>query len=584
MSFQGYNNVSGGRPPAAGGKKKKVAIIGVSSIVLVAMVVAVAVGVSHRQGSSAGTGSSSGSGDISTTTKAVKAICQPTDYKETCEKTLSSAAGNTSDPKELIKAGFQVAMNEIREAAKNSTTLQELAKDPRTSQALENCRELMDYSIDDLQNSFNQLGEFNLSNLDDYVEDLKVWLGGAITYQQTCLDGFENTTGDAGEKMKKVLKTAGELSSNGLAMVSEISSLLSSLQIPGFSRRLLSDESDDSAADDSAWWESRRNLMEATPATVKPDVVVAKDGSGKFKTVGEALTLIPKKSNKTFVIYIKEGVYNEQVIVTKDMTHVMMIGDGPTKTKITGNKNYIDGVQTFKTATVAVIGSNFMAKDMGFENMAGAVKHQAVALRVQSDFSVFYNCRMDGYQDTLYTQTHRQFYRDCVITGTIDFIFGDGSVVFQNCRMLVRKPLENQQCIVTAQGRIDRRESTALVLQNCIIAADVGFDPAKDKVNVFLGRPWKEYSRTIIMQSQIDGLIHPDGWLPWMGDFGLKTCFYTEFGNRGAGASVNKRVKWRGIKTITPQHAVDFTAGRFIGGDKWIRPTGVPYTSGMMTV
>lgn len=232
----------------------------------------------------------------------------------------------------------------------------------------------------------------------------------------------------------------------------------------------------------------------------------------------------------------------------------------------------------------AVFGDHFMARDIGFENTAGAIKHQAVALMVQSDMSVFHNCHMDGHQDTLYVHAKRQFYRNCTITGTIDFVFGDAAAVFQNCKMLVRKPLDNQQCIVTAQGRKERREATALILQNCTIAAHPSFVPFKGQIRSYLGRPWKIYSRTIIMESYIDDIIQPEGWLPWLGDFGLNTCFYTEYKNRGPGAGTTKRVKWKGIKTITPQHAADFTAGRFMKGDRWIRTAGVPYVAGMMNV
>lgn len=223
-----------------------------------------------------------------------------------------------------------------------------------------------------------------------------------------------------------------------------------------------------------------------------------------------------------------------------------------------------------------MIGSNFIAKNIGFENTAGPQKHQAVALRVQSDMAIFYNCHMDGYQDTLYTHTHRQFYRDCVISGTIDFIFGDAAAIFQNCKMVIRKPLENQNCIVTAQGRTERREATGLVLQNCVITGDPLYVPVKEKNKAYLGRPWKEYSRTIIMSSQIDGVIAPEGWLPWAGDFALNTCFYSEISNRGPGANQSGRVKWRGIKKVPPQRSSEFSLSRFLG-EGWIKASGLPY-------
>ncbi|XP_030474461.2 probable pectinesterase/pectinesterase inhibitor 21 [Syzygium oleosum] len=569
-------------------RKKKVAIAAASALILVVAAVAVVAAV---------TKSSSGSGDaqgetkqVSATMKAIQAMCQPTDYKEACVKSLETAGPNVTDPKELIKAGFNVAMKKISEAAEKSVTLKELAKDPRTSQALENCKELMEYAIDDLQNSFDKLGALDMSKVDEFLADLKTWLSASITYQETCLDGFENATGDAGEKMRKALNSTAELTSNGLAMVTEISSVLTNLNLNFLSgnRKLLQDTEVEvlGHGEFPLWMDpvKRRLLQAKVGADLKPDLVVAKDGSGKYKTITEALKDIPLKSNNTFVLYIKEGVYREQVIFDKKMTHLVVIGDGPTKTRIVYNSNYVDGVNTFKTATVSALGDYFFAKDIGFENDAGAIKHQAVALRVQSDFSVFYNCHMDGYQDTLYTHAHRQFYRDCTITGTIDFIFGDAGAIFQNCKMLVRRPLDNQQCIVTAQGRKERRQPSAIILQNCTISADASYLPVKDQFRSFLGRPWKQYSRTIIMQSYIDDIIQPEGWLPWLGDFGLNTCFYSEFGNRGPGSSTAGRAKWRGVKTITAEHAADFTAGRFLRGSAWIPKFGVPFTAGMVAV
>ncbi|KAI9194770.1 hypothetical protein LWI28_009067 [Acer negundo] len=573
----------GGNGDAAS-KKKKITIVGVSSLILVAMVVAVAVGVKNdRSGNSSG--DNAAPSGVSTSSKAVTALCQSTDYKETCVDSLKAA--NTTDPKELVRAGFQVAIKAIKEALENSTTLKDLGKDSRTGQALEDCNDLLDSAIDDLENSFNKLGAFDIKKMDDYINELKIWLSGAVTFEQTCLDQFINiTNNDAGEKMTKILKSSRELTINGLAMVSELSTLLNSVNI---NRRLFSEENPDQNGESSdnndeypAWVNNgRRNLLAETASTIKANAVVAKDGSGQYKTITDALKSVPQNNNVTYVIHIKAGVYQEYIEVTKTMTNVMFIGDGPTQTRVTGNKNFIDGMNTIRTATVAIMGPNFIAKDMGFENTAGAIKHQAVALRVQAHQSIFYNCHIDGYQDTLYAHAHAQFYRDCTISGTIDFIFGDAAVVFQNCKMVVRKPLENQNCIVTAQGRNDVREATGIVIQNCIITGEPAYLPVKNLNKAYLGRPWREYSRTIIMQSQIDDIIQPEGWLPWNGEFALNTLWYGEYNNRGPGATVTNRVTWKGIQKVSPQQANSFTVAKFIS-DYWIKASGVPYSPGMM--
>lgn len=341
----GFANAEGDK------KKKKIAIISVSSLILVAMVVAVTVGINNAPYEEHGEGDqgSKTTPEISSSTKAIQAICQPTDYKETCEKSLMAEAGNTTDPKELVKVGFKIATRSLNEAIRNSTTLQELSKDPRTNQALQNCRELLEYAIDDLNESFERIGTFQMSKLDEFVADLKIWLSGALTYEQTCLDGFENTTGDAGTRMQEFLKSAQEMTTNGLGIVNELSTILGSLQIPGMTgRRLLEDDDHEMPS-----WisDGKRRLMQAGAAGMKPDLIVAQDGSGKYKTINAALADVPLKSNKTFVIYVKAGIYKEIVVIPKHMTHLTMYGDGPTKTVVTGSLNFIDGIQTFKTAT-----------------------------------------------------------------------------------------------------------------------------------------------------------------------------------------------------------------------------------------
>ncbi|KAF3595832.1 hypothetical protein DY000_02025930 [Brassica cretica] len=397
--------------------------------------------------------------EITASVKAIKEVCAPTDYKKTCEDTLRKDAKDTSDPLELVRAGFIVTMKQITNVARKSQTMIELQKDPRTKMALDQCKELMDYAIGELSNSFVELGKFEFHKVDEVLIKVKVWLSATISHQQTCIDGFKGTKGDAGETIKKALKTAVQLTHNGLAMVTEMSNYLGQMQFTELnSRRLLAQE--------PSWVDGRvRRLLTAPLSEVKPDMVVAQDGSGQYKTISEAMQNVPKNKNVTFVVYIKTGVYKEFVQVDRTMSDLVFIGDGPDKTVITGEKSFQDGITTYRTATVAIIGNRFIAKNMGFENTAGAAKHQAVGIRVLSDQSIFYNCRFDGYQDTLYAHSHRQFYRDCTISGTIDFLFGDAAAVFQNCTLLVRKPLPNQACPITAHGREDPKETTGFVLQ-----------------------------------------------------------------------------------------------------------------------
>ncbi|KAL1546003.1 pectinesterase [Salvia divinorum] len=556
---------------------QKIAIISVCSLLLVALVVALLFANHNTPGKAKVTPSSS--------QKAIAAICQTTDYHETCFNSLHGQ--NTSDPKQLIQAAMQSTIVYLKAALDNSTALKQAQTDPRARAALDDCGELANLAIHDLDRSFSKFSQFDITNVNDILLELKTWISGAITHQETCLDGFEKVNSDAGVRMKQLLNTTMEMTSNALAMVAEISMFLESMGVQthqeySSSRRLLSKQGL-VVAEYGSWVDAeKRRLLTVQSAKIRPDIIVAKDGSGKFKTINEALFHLPKHNNKTFVLYIKEGVYTEQVQINTSYTHLMIMGDGPTKTRITGSLNFVDGVGTYRTATVAVQGDDFIARDIAFENSAGAAKLQAVALRASSDKSIYYNCHIEAYQDTLYTHTYRQFYKDCVISGTIDFLFGDSAAIFQGCTLLFRKPLDNQQNIVTAQGRLDLRQPTGLVLQNCTFKADAELQPVRDKFKSYLGRPWKEFSRTIIMESFLDDFIHPDGWMPWEGNFALQTLFYTEFNNRGPAAPKAQRVKWQGVKELPPARIKRFTAAEFLDGNRWIPKQRVPYAAGFI--
>lgn len=229
-----------------------------------------------------------------------------------------------------------------------------------------------------------------------------------------------------------------------------------------------------------------------------------------------------------------------------------------------------------------MVGNGFVAKGITFENSAGPSKHQAVALRSGSDLSAFYKCSFVGYQDTLYAHSLRQFYRECDVYGTIDFIFGNAAVVLQNCNLYARKPNDNQKNIYTAQGREDPNQNTGISILNCKVTAASDLIPVISSFKTYLGRPWKEYSRTVFMTSYLGDLIDPAGWLEWNATFALKTLYYGEYLNRGPGSNTTARVKWPGFRVINSSTvASQFTVGAFIQGDEWLNATNIPYFSGL---
>ncbi|KAI8025058.1 putative pectinesterase/pectinesterase inhibitor 7 [Camellia lanceoleosa] len=313
-------------------------------------------------------------------------------------------------------------------------------------------------------------------------------------------------------------------------------------------------------------------------------VIVNKDGSGNFTTISDAVAAAPNNTAANtgyFMIYVV-GVYEEYVSIAKNKQYLMIVGDGINKTIITGNHSVADGWTTYSSATVAVVGPRFVAINITIRNTAGAIKQQAVALRNDADLSTFYKCSFEGYQDTLYTHSLRQFYRECDIYGTVDFIFGNAAVVFQNCNVYPRLPILGQFNTITAQGRTDINQNTGTSIQNCTITAAPDLAANNGTTQTYLGRPWKLYSRTVYIQSFLDSLINPAGWAMWSGTFALDTLYYAEYNNRGPGSSTANRVNWPGYHVINATDAVNFTVSNFISGNSWLPTTGVPYTGGLM--
>ncbi|KAI3970053.1 hypothetical protein MKX01_015591 [Papaver californicum] len=532
---------------------------------------------------------------LSTSHAVLKSSCRSTLYPELCYSSIASISGGVAESLKSKKDVIELSINlTCGVVSQNYFTITKLIKyrknlSHREKEALHDCLEMVDETLDELHEARDDLKVYpSKKTLAQQASDLKTLVSAAITNQDTCLDGFSYNKADkiVRDALIKGQQHVHKMCSNVLAMIKNLTDtdMENERYISG---RKLGETVDaasfeNQSVDGFPEWLSAgdRRLLQST--TVTADVTVAADGSGDFTTVSAAVAGAPLKSTKRYVIRIKAGVYRENVEVPKKKINLMFLGDGRKNTIITGSKNVVDGSTTFKSATVAIVGNGFLARGITFENTAGPSKHQAVALRVGSDLSAFYECDMLAYQDTLYVHSLRQFYINCLVAGTVDFIFGNGAVVLQDCDIHARRPNSGQKNMVTAQGRTDPNQNTGIVIQKSRIGATSDLLPVQSSFPTFFGRPWKQYSRTVIMQSTISNVIVPAGWSEWAGTFALDTLFYAEYLNTGPGAGTSGRVSWKGYRTLkSASEATAFTVANFVAGSSWIRDTGFPFSVGL---
>ncbi|KAM0903260.1 hypothetical protein ACQ4PT_018776 [Festuca glaucescens] len=516
---------------------------------------------------------------------AAAAHCDGTLYPELCLSTLATIPDlhKKSLPEVISHTCNRTQTNVAAMTSNCSSYFHGRLLTARDSVALSDCMELLDTTMDDLQATISDLQHPEMRPTMDHCMTV---LSAGITNQQTCLEGLSyQKGGDVRSYMEPGIHHIARMVSNSLAMAKKLPgaaapspSTLSVQQerqpftgygqmVKGFPRWVKAGD---------------RRLLQAAASGINANAVVAKDGSGAYTTVSAAVAAAPTNSKSRYVIYIKAGAYLENVEVGKNQKNLMFIGDGIGKTVIKASRNVVDGSTTFRSATVAVVGNNFLARDLTIENSAGPSKQQAVALRVGADLAAFYRCSFVGYQDTLYVHSLRQFFRECDIYGTIDFVFGNSAVVLQSCNLYARRPLASQSNVYTAQGRTDPNQNTGISIQKCKVAAASDLAAVQSSFRTYLGRPWKQYSRTVYLQSQLDSVVDPAGWLEWDGTFALDTLYYGEYQNTGAGASTSNRVKWKGYRVISSSsEASTFTVGSFIDGDVWLAGTSIPFSTGL---
>ena len=286
-------------------------------------------------------------------------------------------------------------------------------------------------------------------------------------------------------------------------------------------------------------WLAVQEVIKVVPA-LKPyvrhyDFVVAKDGSGDFFSVQEAINAVPDfRKNVRTTILVKRGVYKEKIVIPASKINLSLTGEDGA---VLSYDDYADKLNRFgeKTGTSGsascyIYAPDFYAENLTFENTSGPVG-QAVACFVSADRAYFKNCRFLGWQDTLYTYGKgcRQYYEDCYIEGTVDFIFGWSTAVFNRCHIHSKT-----KGYVTAPST-DQGQKYGYVFYDCRLTADEGV------ADVYLSRPWRPYAQAVFVRCDLGGHILPAGWNNWGKVENEKTAFYAEYQSRGAGANPQTR-------------------------------------------
>ncbi|CAI5942520.1 unnamed protein product [Closterium sp. NIES-65] len=284
--------------------------------------------------------------------------------------------------------------------------------------------------------------------------------------------------------------------------------------------------------------------------------------------VHRAMAAAPKGA----VIYVRAGVYEEQVRVRQD--RVVLVGEGHMRTVIRAGRNQAEGTPLMDTATLSIYGSNFVGMGLGVENTAGPQGKQAVAARSDGDKTAFYHCRFSGYQDTLFAQEGRHYYSHCLIEGTTDFIFGHAAAVFYRCALVARPSPE--PVYVAASGRASASEGTGFVFIRSEVKGSEPGTQASQQGRVYLARPWGMYARTVFIESRMSSVVNAEGWAAWHGRPSSRSPFFAEYGSHGPGAAEGRRAAWVQPKVLTKEQLKKFWPGRFIRWHTWKNQTRIP--------
>lgn len=320
-------------------------------------------------------------------------------------------------------------------------------------------------------------------------------------------------------------------------------------------------------------------------------IIVSKTNPNAFSTLQEAVLSIDDNHQETVRIFIEPGIYEEKVFIRKENIEIVgsgrdntifRYGDGARKPRPDGEGEY----GTFNTAVIMFAGKDITVRDLTVESTAGPgdVAGQALAIYVAADRCSFYHCNFTGWQDTIFSgltgsnlmlpefftnsavnmihKTARNYFYDCFISGDVDFIFGPNVVFFDKCEIFSRKR-KSEACsyITAANTPID--QEYGLVFSECRLTGDA------DTASVYLGRPWRDFAKTVFLNCHMDKHIIPEGWGNWGKVKAEAVCSYIEYNNDGPGAATEKRVPFS--KQLTNPALTEYFSKESVlaGEDHW---------------
>jgi pectinesterase len=291
----------------------------------------------------------------------------------------------------------------------------------------------------------------------------------------------------------------------------------------------------------------------------KFDYIVGKDNASKYHSIQEVLNMIPSGNTKPVKIFVKQGVYREVITVDASKSNILLVGENEDNTIIQFDNHAGvrlpngDTLNTWTCATAFIYGNDFQAQHISFSNQAGFNAGQAVALRIEGNRASFYNCKMLGFQDVLFLSGNgvKQYFEDCYIEGTTDFIFGAATAMFQNCSIHSKK---NSHVTAASTNSII---PYGFVFKQCKLTGDSTLN------KVSLGRPWSPTASVTYIDCWLGKHIIEEGWNNWKNPANEATARYSEYNSTGPGANPSKRATW--TKQLTMDQASNFTKENIFG-------------------